>query len=121
MDVPIPNTAAQLQQFLWSSRWMAKSIPEYDKLTILLQSMLTTAMSGLPQRTKRAAATRHLSKFGWNQEHTNAFESLTKARGDQTILNYPDPNRGERLRFLFKGYHWEQSLNRWGACPHRQL
>ena len=93
MEVPIPATAAQLQQFLLSSRWMAKSIPEYDKLTILLQSMLTTAMSGLPQRTKRAAATRHLSKFGWNQEHTNAFESLKKAIGDQTILHYPDPNK----------------------------
>ena len=24
---------------------------------------------------------------------------------------------GERMRFLFKGYDWGQSLNRWGACP----
>ena len=93
MDVPIPTKAAQLQQFLLSSRWMAKSIPEYDKLTILLQSMLTTAMSGLPQRTKRAAATRHLSKFGWNHEHRNKFDSLKKAIGDQAILHYSDPNK----------------------------
>jgi hypothetical protein len=24
--------------------------------------------------------------------------------------------KGERMRFLFQGYHWGQSLNRWGAC-----
>ena len=21
------------------------------------------------------------------------------------------------MRFVFKGYHWGHSLNRWGACP----
>ena len=40
---------------------------------------------------------------------------------DSTDLYYPKFNGGERMRFLFKGYHWGQSLNRWGACPHQQL
>ena len=70
--------------------------------------------SGLPDvgyQTEGEEINKAFQAFGDQTEVGKGVHLVCKsAKGENKL-------RGERMRFLFKGYHWGQSLNRWEACP----
>ena len=88
-EMPIPTRANELQQILMASQWMARSIPNYNKIVISLQDILEDAMKLQLRRTKKAASRVDLQRFGWSEIHTKAFNELKHAITNAVKLAYP--------------------------------
>lgn len=86
--MPYPSTARDLQQFMMSLQWMNRAIPEYNKIVLPLQNLYEMAMKN-KRRTKTNAGHVKLAKFGWDQEHVDAYDQLKAAISRRTQLNYP--------------------------------
>ena len=88
LDIPSPTNAQELQQFLLSTQWMSRSIPEYNRLTSALHVLFNEVMKGQVKRTSRVAARILLSS--WTELHEEAFIKTKEAIASRTTLAYPD-------------------------------
>ena len=89
LEIPSPTTAQELQQFLLSTQWMSRSIPDYNKLTSELHVLFNQVVEGQSKRTSRVASKIKLTS--WTDIHEKAFKATKEAIGLRTILAYPDP------------------------------
>src|SRR4029079_4855951 len=77
LDIPSPTNVQELQQFLLSTQWMSRSIPEYNKLTSELHVLFNKVMKGQVKRTSRVASKVLLSD--WTELHADAFIKTKEA------------------------------------------
>ncbi|ETK97411.1 hypothetical protein L915_00033 [Phytophthora nicotianae] len=88
-NMPVPTTAEELQQFLWSSNWMRSGLVDYARLVRPLQERLGIALAGT-KKTKRAAAG---IKLDLTIDEVASFESVKELLGNSAMLTFPDPTK----------------------------
>jgi transposase InsO family protein len=84
-ELPLPTTAADLQQFLCASGWMRESIADYGRAMQPLHAKLERALKQVG-RTKKLAAGAILD---WNKEDREAFSHAVKILGCSQKLHFP--------------------------------
>jgi hypothetical protein len=93
LDIPVPGTAADLQQFLAAANWIRGRIPSYSSVVAPMQDILQHALAGRSKRTKRVAAGISLVDVGWGVAHVEAFESVRRAIVQAVRVAHPDPDK----------------------------
>ena len=85
--IPVPATAAELQQFLCASNWMRESLPNYARTVDPLQRCLDQALQG-SQKTKRAAAGISIQL---TPDQVSCFSRVKEMLQQSATLAFPDP------------------------------
>ncbi|KAH9135325.1 hypothetical protein AeRB84_019220, partial [Aphanomyces euteiches] len=89
IDLALPTTAADLQQFVCATNWMRASIPDYNKLIDPLRRLLDVAVKAAGSSKKKALARAPLSLVGWSQDHAACFEDVKSALANVVPLSHP--------------------------------
>jgi hypothetical protein len=103
VDMPCPQTAGDLGEFLHALNWMRSSIPRFQEKSQILWDQLSRAKKFLLEFDKRirtpamASKKKNYSKvrlehLGWSDEHTRVFEEIKATLADLTELAHFDPN-----------------------------
>jgi transposase InsO family protein len=88
-DMPVPQTAADLQQFLCACNWMRASIPRYNEVVNELLTLMETCMSKCGSRKKIKLAKLLLKDCGWEDIHDRAYYRLKDALSLIVPLAHP--------------------------------
>lgn len=110
LEMPKPQTGAELQQFVCAVGWMRTSIPEYTKLIEPLYSLLEEVYKIAKGRKKRAVTKVELLQAGWSQRHADCFNAVKDALSNACTLAFPD---SKKLLCLFtdaSDRHWSAVL-----------
>ncbi|KAH9093688.1 hypothetical protein Ae201684P_016312 [Aphanomyces euteiches] len=89
IDLALPTTAADLQQFVCATNWMRASIPDYNKLIDPLRRLLDVAVKAAGSSKKKALARVALSLVGWSQDNAACFEDVKSALANVVPLSHP--------------------------------
>ncbi|KAH9119621.1 hypothetical protein AeMF1_007787, partial [Aphanomyces euteiches] len=89
IDLALPTTAADLQQFVCATNWMRASIPDYNKLIDPLRRLLDVAVKAAGSSKKKSPARVALSLVGWSQDHAACFEDVKSALANVVPLSHP--------------------------------
>ncbi|KAH9114827.1 hypothetical protein LEN26_013016 [Aphanomyces euteiches] len=89
IDLALPTTAADLQQFVCETNWMRASNPDYNKLIDPLRRLLDVAVKAAGSSKKKALARVALSLVGWSQDHAACFEDVKSALANVVPLSHP--------------------------------
>jgi hypothetical protein len=74
-EIPVPENAATLRQFLASANWVRNRIPQFSTLVHPLQDLLVQTLAHCKRKTSRVAA-KALLKDLWTEEHATAFQNI---------------------------------------------
>ena len=98
-EIPVPENAAALRQFIASANWVRNRIPQFATLVTPLQDLLVQALSTCKRKTSRVA-TKALLKDVWTDLHDKAFTNikegvanavkLAHVRDDATLCLFTD-------------------------------
>ncbi|KAE8886173.1 hypothetical protein PF003_g29779 [Phytophthora fragariae] len=108
VDMPMPRTAADLQQFLCAVNWMRQSIPTYNLLTQRLYATLETAMQLAGTRKKSKLSKFLLVDAGWGVEDETALKAVRAALLKMVSLAHP--NQQDKVCL-----YTDASQDSWGA------
>ncbi|KAE9067004.1 hypothetical protein PF007_g28235 [Phytophthora fragariae] len=108
VDMPMPRTAADLQQFLCAVNWMRQCIPTYNLLTQRLYATLENAMQLAGTRKKTKLSKCLLADAGWGVEDEGALEAVRAALLKMVPLAHP--NQQEEVCL-----YTDASQDSWGA------
>eukprot|EP00644_Phytophthora_capsici_P002998 jgi/Phyca11/102514/e_gw1.7.1112.1 len=86
-DMPVPQTAAELQQFLCASNWMRSGLVDYAQVARPLQERLDISLTG-SKKTKRIAAG---IKLNLTEAEVKCFNDVKDLLGNSAMLTFPDP------------------------------
>ncbi|KAF0742575.1 hypothetical protein Ae201684P_008386 [Aphanomyces euteiches] len=89
IDLALPTTAADLQQFVCATNWMRASITDNNKLIDPLRRLLDVAVKAAGSSKKKALARVALSLVGWSQDHAACFEDAKSALANVVPLSHP--------------------------------
>ncbi len=90
-EMPDPETAQDLQQFLCAANWMRASIPAYNVIVSPLMELLERAYAAAGGRTRQKVARVELSDIGWGLEHAAALQRCKDALTKAVRLAHLDP------------------------------
>ncbi|KAE9339147.1 hypothetical protein PF008_g11717 [Phytophthora fragariae] len=90
VDMPMPRTAADLQQFLCAVNWMRQSIPTYNLLTQRLYTTLETAMQLAGAWNKSKLSKCVLADAGWGVDVETTLEVVRAALLKMVQLAHPN-------------------------------
>ena len=66
-DMRLPETAAELMQFLQAMNWLRTSLPRKAKVVAPLRLLLEELMAGAARRPKRVAKNRAIPPAAWTE------------------------------------------------------
>jgi len=89
VDMQVPQTAADLQQFLCACNWMRASIPRYNEVVHDLSVLMETCMAKGGSRKKSKLTKIVLKDCGWDQVHEEALGRVKKALQHMVALAHP--------------------------------
>ncbi|POM62714.1 hypothetical protein PHPALM_28093 [Phytophthora palmivora] len=92
-NMPVPTTAAGLQQFICASNWMRDSLLDYAKITQPLQTKLDKALDR-KRKTKRIAAGVVIKL---DDSEVDSFSKVKQLIANATKLSYPSNEATMRL------------------------
>lgn len=105
MNMSIPNTGADLQQFICATNWMRTSIPNYATAIHPLHELMESIYKSTGKRTKRSVSKTSLSGL-WGENHDRAFAQIKKQIAHSTTLGLPKPNHQICLFTDASESHW---------------
>jgi hypothetical protein len=98
-EIPVPENAATLRQFLASANWVRNRIPQFATLVHPLQELLVQALAQCKRKTSRVAAKASLKDL-WTEAHASAFHKIKEGvanavklahiRDDATLCLFTD-------------------------------
>ncbi|KAE8907530.1 hypothetical protein PF005_g17564 [Phytophthora fragariae] len=88
----LPQTGADLQQFLCASNWMRQSIPEYTRISAVLYDALERAAKVSGSRKKKILGKINLVDVAWGAQETAGFEDVRQALLRMVPLAHPSPS-----------------------------
>jgi hypothetical protein len=94
IDMELPTTAKQLNQYLCATNWMRNAIPDYSRKAKSLRIFLESVCVGVKRTNK---ALKHV-QITMNTEIEKQFRDLNIAIANVVSLSHPDP---EAEYFLF--------------------
>jgi len=89
-DMHVPETAAELGEFIYCCRWMSIALPEFAKRVSILNDVLEEAYSKSKKRTKKSITNIMLSSLSWGDKHIETFVQLQNDLKNSITLAYPD-------------------------------
>ena len=92
-NMTMPETAAELAQFVYCCLWMALTIPEFNKRAAPLTDILEQAYSKAGKRTAKTIRKVRLSTLSWGTDHHQSFKYLQDSLENAVRLSYPDPKK----------------------------
>ena len=130
-EIPVPENAATLRQFLASANWVRGRIPQFAELVTPLQELLVQCLAKCKRKTTRVAA-KALLKDEWTEIHAKSFQAikdgvanavkLAHVRDDATLCLFTDASDlffGAVLTQISADvFDAEDDLNTW---PHEPL
>ncbi|KAF0753724.1 hypothetical protein AaE_005604 [Aphanomyces astaci] len=100
VDLSLPTTAADFQQFVSATNWMRVSIPGYNQFVNPLRRLLDVATKVVGSCKKTALVRVALPALGWWTDHLKCFNDVKHAlvhvvplshpRGDMTVCVFID-------------------------------
>jgi len=108
LDMQLPQTAADLQQFLCACNWMRASIPRYNELVSELTLLMEQCMSKGGSRKKNKLVKLLLKECGWKDVHEEAFARLKGALAEMVPLAHPKEDADVCV-------YTDASQDHWGA------
>ena len=90
IELSVPTTGDQLQQFVCAINWMRQSIPAYNELVAPLQALLERVCVATGTRKKARLASATLVDHGWDSEHLKCFNDCKEALAHSVTLAHPD-------------------------------
>jgi hypothetical protein len=87
--IPVPETIAQLQQFVAAANWLRDKIPEYARVFAPLQSALNLGLARCSRRTKAEATGVKVSTVVPHEEFARSFELAKLALERAVCLSHP--------------------------------
>ncbi|KAE9271913.1 hypothetical protein PR003_g30368 [Phytophthora rubi] len=108
IDMPLPRTAGDLQQFLCAINWMRQGIPEHNRLTGDLYAVLERAMVLAGSRKKQKLIRFLLVDAGWSESDTACLNAVRDALVNMVPLAHPSPTAEVCL-------YADASQDYWGA------
>jgi Reverse transcriptase (RNA-dependent DNA polymerase) len=94
IQMPLPTTGADLQQFTCALNWMRTAIPSFSTLVAPLHQLLEDVYARAGgRRTKTSVARIPLSEVGWTDEHAETFRACQKALVQTTELSHPSKDK----------------------------
>ena len=92
MDMNVPETGADLQQFICAANWFRTAIPNFAQLVHPLLEFLNKTCVPLAGNNKKSRlASVRLAQHGWNDSLTNVFLLVKTALANHMTLAHPDP------------------------------
>jgi len=79
LEMAVPTTGSELQQFLCAFQWMRTGIPEFNRLIEPLHQFMEEVYSKAGKRTKVRVARVNLSDIGWTDSLSGTFERCKEA------------------------------------------
>ena len=92
VELPSPCDAQQLQQFIYATQWMARTIPQYVSKMLILTDLYESIMAKQPKRTRACARRVSLSTL-WEAKHDQAFQDVKQTIARLATLASPDPHK----------------------------
>lgn len=92
-DMAFPNTADELAEFVYCTRWMSVCIPDFARRIAPLVELLDKAYKKSGRRTKKSIKNIKLRELSWGATHTKSFESLQESLRDAVRMSYVDPKK----------------------------
>ena len=89
VQMPIPKTAADLQQYLCAANWIRSAIPEFSKTFGPLQKILKKSIETAASSKKSKLAAIALQSVGWCPDHEVAFSASKKSISASVKLSIP--------------------------------
>ncbi|KAE9213171.1 hypothetical protein PF004_g15421 [Phytophthora fragariae] len=89
IDMPLPRTAGDLQQFLCAINWRRQGIPEHNRLTGDLYAVLERAMVLAGSRKKQKLIRFLLVDAGWSESDTACLNAVRDALVNMVPLAHP--------------------------------
>jgi RNase H-like domain found in reverse transcriptase len=94
LDMSMPVSGADLQQFVCALNWMRTAIPSFTQLVSPLQRLLEAVyVAAAGTRTRTAVAKISLSQVGWDGSHTDAMQACKDALQHSVTLAHPSPSK----------------------------
>ncbi|OWZ15751.1 LOW QUALITY PROTEIN: hypothetical protein PHMEG_00010553 [Phytophthora megakarya] len=84
--MPVPTTAADLQQFLCASKWIRAGLVDYARVARPFQERLGIALA-----EDRTGGNR--SQLGLTPGEVASFEAVKELLGNSAMLTFPDPTK----------------------------
>ncbi|CEO98733.1 Reverse transcriptase domain-containing protein [Plasmodiophora brassicae] len=85
----IPQTAADLQQFICGLNWMRSAIPRFAERVHPLQQLLLEASRSIGSLKKRQLRRIRLDHIGWGDQHSRSFEALKEILANLMTTAHP--------------------------------
>lgn len=86
-----PNTAAELQEFIYCCRWMLYSIPDFAARVSLLTELLEKASKKSGKRTKGSIKNIGLNNLSWGTTNVQVLHELQDTLRNAVRLSYLKP------------------------------
>lgn len=109
LDMKVPQTAAQLQQFICATNWMRNSIPLYSQTIKPLHDLLESVYKDVGGRTKRRI-TKVSINGSWGKDHDEAFSTIKNQLANTTKLSFPKKDHTMCLFTDASETHWAAVL-----------
>ena len=93
LQMPHPQSGAELQKFVCASNWMRSAVPEYTTLISPLSNLLNAVCKKVGKNNRKAVSKIPLLDCGWSQEHSGAFEAVKSALGNAVRLAHPSSEK----------------------------
>jgi hypothetical protein len=91
VEMHLPQTAGDLQQYLCAASWMRQSIPEYTRITSCLYDALGRAAKLVGSHKKTPLAKVCLEDVSWGDDEIAGFEDVGTALLVMVPLAHPSP------------------------------
>ncbi|KAJ0393724.1 hypothetical protein ATCC90586_011174 [Pythium insidiosum] len=108
VELPRPETGADLQQFLCAVYWMRQPMPQFNQLTAGLYKVLEAAMAAARSRKKAKLTKCRLADVGWSEKNVEQLEAVRRALLHVVPLAHPSPTADVCL-------YTDASRDFWGA------
>ncbi len=92
-EMPEPETAKGLQQFLCAANWMRTSIPGYNVLARPLMDLMEEAYARAGGRTIQKLSRVRRDLLGWGLCHQEALYKCKQDLGEAVWLAHMDPDK----------------------------
>jgi hypothetical protein len=94
LDLEIPKTVRELQQFICSMNWVRGSIPHFNKHMELLCNCLKELETTIGSSKKKVLERRQLSQYEqWNDETKKSFSDIKELLKTSLITTHYDPKQ----------------------------
>lgn len=102
----MPETSAELSQFVYCLQWMSGSIPDFATRIAPLREVLEEAYNRSGKRTTKSIQNIRLAKLSWGTAHADAYLELQEQLRNAVKLSHRDADKNICVFTDASNTHW---------------